>query len=155
MFAAQPLYFPAHRLTDWRLEQILNSKVLAGWPILPTYYIFPFEWPNRDAADRDAAQKVCVVLFRFPAKKFPTYYIFPFERSNRDAAGRDAAQKVCVVLFRFPEISNSNKSWKIPARIMKRKKVIGIKVIIAMGWCIKKVCVVIFGFPEISSSNKN
>ena len=43
-----------------------------GWP---TYYIFPFEWPDRDAAGRDA--------------------------THRDAADRDAAEKVCVPKIEF------------------------------------------------------
>ena len=43
-----------------------------GWL---TYYIFPFEWTDRDAAGRDAA--------------------------GRDAADRDAAEKVCVPRIGF------------------------------------------------------
>ena len=48
-----------------------------GWP---TYYIFPFEWTDRDAAGRDAAGR---------------------DAADRDAADRDAAEKVCVPKIEF------------------------------------------------------
>ena len=48
-----------------------------GWR---TYYIFPFEWPDRDAAGRDAAGR---------------------DAADRDAADRDAAGKVCVPKIGF------------------------------------------------------
>ena len=66
---------------------------LAGPPNFPTYYIFPLEWPNRDAADRDAGQKFVYLKWGFLSRDFPTHYIFPLERPNRDAADRDAGQK--------------------------------------------------------------
>ena len=48
-----------------------------GWL---TYYIFPFEWTDRDAAGRDAAGR---------------------DAADRDAADRDAAEKVCVPKIEF------------------------------------------------------
>ena len=48
-----------------------------GWP---TYYIFSFEWTDRDAAGHDAAGR---------------------DAADRDAADRDAAGKVCVPKIGF------------------------------------------------------
>ena len=48
-----------------------------GWP---TYYIFPFEWLDRDTAGRDAASR---------------------DAAGRDAADPDAAEKVCVPKIGF------------------------------------------------------
>ena len=53
-----------------------------GWP---TYYIFPFEWTDRDAAGRDAAGRDAVDR----------------DAADCDAAGCDAAEKVCVSKIGF------------------------------------------------------
>ena len=64
-------------------------------------HICPFEWPNRDAADRDAGQKFVYLKLGLLGRYFPTYYIFPFERPNRDAANRDAGQKFVYLKLAF------------------------------------------------------
>ena len=109
----------------------------AAPPDFPTYYIIMQKLADPDAADRDAAKKVCVVLFGFPARNFPTYYIFPLKWLNRDAADNDAAdrdaacrdaacrdaadhgpaEKVCVVLFGFLETSIRAKVARFPQEL--------------------------------------
>ena len=59
------------------------------------------EWPNRDAADRDAGQKFVYLKSTLLGRDFPTHYIFPLERPNRDAADRDAGQKFVYLKSAF------------------------------------------------------
>ena len=49
----------------------------AGRQILPTYYMFPFERPDRDAGDHDAAQKFVYLKLGFAAEIFQLTIYFP------------------------------------------------------------------------------